>query len=412
MRAIIGPGPARGRINAPPSKSCAHRLLIGASLAEGESLLDGAAMSQDILATMDCVRALGAEIRVENGHLWVKGCGGQFGVGDSLPVLSCRESGSTLRFMIPLALCGGGGTFRGAERLMARGVSVYEELLESRGVTFVHEKDSLTVKGRLQPGVYRMRGDVSSQFISGLLFALPLLKEDSAIEILPPFESRGYVDMTLEALDVFGIRVDRQVEMRFLVPGGQCYQPAQVTVEGDWSQAAFFYGLNALGSQVEVTGLRSDSLQGDRVCERLLKEMNGGSLQADLSDCPDLAPVLFAVAAGLEHGAYFTGTRRLAIKESNRASAMAEELAKFGAEISVGENEVKIAPVTLHRPKEILQGHNDHRVVMALAVLATRFGGVIDDAQAISKSYPEFFRDLAGLGVQVRTEEDQEGETA
>ena len=409
MRAIIGPGPARGRINAPPSKSCAHRLLIGASLAEGESLLDGAAMSQDILATMDCVRALGAEIRVENGHLWVKGCGGRPLVKDSLPVLPCRESGSTLRFLIPTALCAGGGIFQGAERLMARGVSVYEELLKERGVTFAGERDSLTVKGKLRPGLYRLRGDVSSQFISGLLFALPLLKEDSAIEILPPFESRGYVDMTLEALDVFGIRVDRQGEMRFLVPGGQCYQPAQVTVEGDWSQAAFFYGLNALGSQVEVTGLRSDSLQGDRVCERLLKEMTGGSLQAD---CPDLAPVLFAVAAGLENGANFTGTRRLAIKESNRASAMAEELAKFGAEISVGENEVKIAPVTLHRPKEILQGHNDHRVVMALAVLATRFGGVIDDAQAISKSYPEFFRDLAGLGVQVRTEEDQEGETA
>lgn len=412
MRAIIGPGPARGRINAPPSKSCAHRLLIGASLAEGESLLDGAAMSQDILATMDCVRALGAEIRVENGHLWVKGCGGRPLVKDSLPVLPCRESGSTLRFLIPTALCAGGGIFQGAERLMARGVSVYEELLKERGVTFAGERDSLTVKGKLRPGLYRLRGDVSSQFISGLLFALPLLEEDSAIEILPPFESRGYVDMTLEALDVFGIRVDRQGEMRFLVPSGQCYQPAQVTVEGDWSQAAFFYGLNALGSQVEVTGLRSDSLQGDRVCERLMKEMTGGSLQADLSDCPDLAPVLFAVAAGLEHGAHFTGTRRLAIKESNRASAMADELAKFGAEISVGENEAKIAPVTLHRPEEVLLGHNDHRVVMALAVLATKWGGVIDDAQAVAKSYPDFFRDMAALGVQVRTEEDQEGETA
>ena len=143
MKAIIEPGMARGRISAPPSKSCAHRLLICAALAAGESRIDGAAMSQDILATMDCVQALGAEIREENGSLLVKGCGGQFGAGDSLPVLSCRESGSTLRFMIPLTLCGG-GTFRGAERLMARGVSVYEELLESRGVTFVHEKDSLT----------------------------------------------------------------------------------------------------------------------------------------------------------------------------------------------------------------------------------------------------------------------------
>ena len=412
MRAIIETGAARGCVAAPPSKSCAHRLLIGAALAAGESRIDGVAMSQDILATMDCVRMLGAEVREENGRLWVKGCGGRPAAGASLPVLPCRESGSTLRFLIPTALCAGGGVFRGAERLMARGVSVYEELLKERGVAFAVERDALTVSGRLQPGLYRLRGDVSSQFISGLLFALPLLEEDSVIEILPPFESRGYVDMTLEALNVFGIRVDRQEETRFLVPGGQRYQPAQVTVEGDWSQAAFFYGLNALGGQVNVTGLRADSLQGDRSCERLMKAMTGGSLQADLSDCPDLAPVLFAVAAGLEHGAHFTGTRRLAIKESSRATVMADELSKFGAEISVGENDVKIAPLPLHRPEKILRGHNDHRVVMALAVLATRFGGVIDDAQAVSKSYPEFFRDLAALGVQVHMEEEKEGETA
>ena len=326
MRAIIETGAARGCVAAPPSKSCAHRLLIGAALAAGESRIDGVAMSQDILATMDCVRMLGAEVREENGRLWVKGCGGRPEAGASLPVLPCRESGSTLRFLIPTALCAGGGVFRGAERLMARGVSVYEELLKERGVAFAVERDALTVSGRLQPGLYRLRGDVSSQFISGLLFALPLLEEDSVIEILPPFESRGYVDMTLEALNVFGIRVDRQEETRFLVPGGQRYQPAQVTVEGDWSQAAFFYGLNALGGQVNVTGLRADSLQGDRSCERLMKAMTGGSLQADLSDCPDLAPVLFAVAAGLEHGAHFTGTRRLAIKESSRATVMADEL--------------------------------------------------------------------------------------
>ena len=405
MRAIIEPGLARGRINAPPSKSCAHRLLIGASLAEGESLLDGAAMSQDILATMDCVRALGAEIRVENGHLWVKGCGGRPLVKDSLPVLPCRESGSTLRFLIPTALCAGGGVFQGAERLMARGVSVYEELLKERGVTFAGERDSLTVKGKLRPGLYRLRGDVSSQFISGLLFALPLLKEDSAIEILPPFESRGYVDMTLEALETFGIRIVREEAARFIVPGGQGYRPARIAVEGDWSQAAFFYGLNALGGQVEVTGLRADSLQGDKVCKSLMQDMTRGFLGADLSDCPDLAPVLFAVAAGLEHGACFTGTRRLAIKESSRAAVMAAELAKFGAKISVGENTVQIAPTALHRPEKVLLGHNDHRVVMALAVLATKWGGVIDDAQAVAKSYPDFFRDMAALGVKLRLEE-------
>lgn len=405
MKAIIEPGMARGKISAPPSKSCAHRLLICAALAAGETRIDGAAMSQDILATMDCVQALGAEIREENGSLLVKGCGGQLGAKDSLPVLSCRESGSTLRFMVPLALCNGGGTFRGAERLMARGVSVYEELLESRGVTFVHEKDSLTVKGRLQPGVYRMRGDVSSQFISGLLFALPLLEENSVIEILPPFESKGYVDMTLEALETFGIRIVREEAARFIVPGGQGYRPARIAVEGDWSQAAFFYGLNALGGQIEVTGLRADSLQGDKVCKSLMQNMTRGFLQADLSDCPDLAPALFAVAAGLEHGACFTGTRRLAIKESSRAAVMAAELAKFGAEISVGENTVQIAPTALHRPEEVLLGHNDHRVVMALAVLATKWGGVIDDAQAVAKSYPDFFRDMAALGVKLRLEE-------
>ena len=154
-----------------------------------------------------------------------------------------------------------------------------------------------------------------------------------------------------------------------------------------------------------MTGLRADSLQGDKVCKSLMQNMTRGFLQADLSDCPDLAPVLFAVAAGLEHGACFNGTRRLAIKESSRAAVMAAELAKFGAEISVGENAVQIAPTALHRPEEVLLGHNDHRVVMALAVLAAKWGGVIDDAQAVAKSYPDFFRDMAALGVKLRLEE-------
>ncbi len=397
MKVEIAKRRAQGVIVAPPSKSYGHRLLICAALAEGQSRLYRPGENQDILATMDCLRALGADIRTDGETVTVRGCGRHVSGGGFLP---CRESGSTLRFMIPVSLLGGGGCFGGTPRLISRGVGVYEQILPSHGAYVSVSGASIRVCGSLSGGEYVIPGDVSSQFISGLMFALPLLETDSRIKIVPPFESRAYVDMTADALAGYGIELRQEKDGVYFIPGRQRYRPVDTAVEGDWSNAAFFYALNALGGNIRVQGLRSDSRQGDRICLDYLERLSRPGAQLELSDCPDLAPVLFAVAAA-GNGATFTGTRRLAIKESDRAAVMAQELAKFGAHVICGEDTVQVMPTGIHAPTEPLCGHNDHRVVMALSVLATQTGAVLLGAEAVSKSYPDFFAALAGLGVSV-----------
>ena len=384
----------------PPSKSCAHRLLLGAALADGVSTLRGVDLNEDILATIDCITSVGVNVIIENNAVKIEGCPAQFlKKRGALPRFFCRESGSTLRFVIPLAMLGGGGVFGGTPRLISRGIGIYEDLFAGNADIEKGERE-IRLRGSLASGKYRLAGNVSSQFVTGLLFALPVLSGDSEIEVLPPLESRSYVDLTLGILRCFGIKVEQKTEFCFAIPGGQKYLPIEAEVEGDYSQAAFFCGLNFLGGNVALEGLDPMSLQGDRVCVELFEKMREGYVEADLSDCPDLAPILFAMAS-TGGGARFTGTRRLAIKESNRAQVMAEELAKFGAKITVFENEVVIEPSALHAPTEALCGHNDHRIVMALSVLATRFGAEIEGAEAIAKSYPSFFADLRGLGLEI-----------
>ena len=390
MKVEIRPSVLRGSVAAPPSKSHVHRLLIAAALARGESRITGAAESEDILATVDCLGALGASVSVAGNAFSVHGCGGAPHAGGD--ILPCRESGSTLRFLIPVALAGGGGVFSGSERLIERGVGVYRDLLEPRGVSFAVGSGTVSAHGQLRAGDFEIPGGVSSQFISGMLFALPLVGGDSSITVIPPFESRAYVDMTVAALKCAGVTVERRGEREFFIPGGQEYRPISAEAEGDWSQAAFLY---ALGDGVNVTGLDSESLQGDRVCLSLLRRIANGYTEAELSDCPDLAPALFAAAAISGHGAHFCGTRR-------RADAMAEELAKFGARLTVGDDSVDVAPGDIRTPDSVLSSHGDHRIVMALAACAVRVGGVIDGAEAVRKSYPAFFSDMAALGADIR----------
>lgn len=391
---------ASGRVTAPPSKSYAHRLLIAAALAEGESVLENVAYSEDILATLDCLLALGAHVERNGDTVRVTGTGGKVNAATDL---RCRESGSTLRFLIPVSLLGGGGAFLGTERLLERGVGVYREMLGERGISFCLEKGCVMARGQLASGHYRMRGDVSSQFVSGMLFALPLLEGDSTLEILPPFESREYVDMTVDALARFGVCIEKKGEFTYYIRGAQHYVPTRLAVEGDWSNAAFLLALNALGGDARVVGLEENSLQGDRVCRSLLERLENAGEVIDLSGCPDLAPVLMAVAAA-KRGAHFVGTRRLAIKESDRAAAMAQELAKVGVAVDVAENSVTVHEGVLHTPIEAIDGHGDHRIVMAMSLLATLVGGEIRGAEAVGKSYPDFFEVLSSLGIEVRYE--------
>ena len=402
MTVEIRPCVLRGTLCAPPSKSIAHRMLLSSALAEGTSILHGISDSEDIRASLACARSLGTEI-TQNGDTAVI-CVGKS--GSTAPFFPCGESGSTLRFFLPAALTRySGAVFSGSKRLMERGISVYEAALGEKGVRFNKGNDCITAEGKLLSGAYTLRGDVSSQFISGLFFALPLLDGDSTLCVTPPVESRPYLDLTLDILYRFGIRITETERNRFLIPGNQRYHAMEGTVEGDWSNAAALYAFRFSGGDVTVTGLREDSVQGDRVCTALFQRLRETSPVLDLSDCPDLGPVLFAAAA-LCRGAHFTGLRRLRLKESDRVSAMAEELAKFGITMKVGENAADVLSGPLHRPTEPLNGHNDHRIVMALAVPASAVGGEITGAVAVRKSYPGYFDALRSLGADIREKQD------
>ena len=394
----VYPSQARGTVSAPPSKSAAHRLLIGAALARGESEVACLALSRDIEATAAGLAALGAGIKLQNGVAAVTGI--DFTGPAPAHILPCGESGSTLRFLLPLCLLREEETtLTGTERLFARGLSVYEAICRDRDILFRQERDRVTVRGRLTPGIYRLPGNVSSQFITGLLYALPLLSGDSEIHLTTGLQSAPYLDMTLSALSAFGVGVTRPAPDRFLIPGGQRFSPRSVTVEGDWSNAAFLLALNGLGGELTVTGLDENSPQGDKVCRGYLEAIRNGAPTLDVSDCPDLAPVLMACAA-LHHGAVLTGTARLKIKESDRGAVMAEELRKCGAQVTVEEDEITVAPGALHAPAAALCGHNDHRVVMALTVLLSVLGGEVTDAGAVAKSWPDFFETLDSIGVK------------
>lgn len=395
MTVYIKPSKARGKITAPPSKSVSHRALICAALSSG-STVESIDFSEDIKATVNALISLGANIRVEGGKVKA---GGLNKASITAATVDAGESGSTLRFLIPLALISGKKiTFRGKERLFSRDLSVYEEIARSGGIEFNKTKTSLTVCGKLKSGEYALRGDISSQFISGLMFALPLLEGDSRIKFTAPVESRPYIDMTVKVLSDFGVTVTAE-EDGFYIKGSQSYKGINYTVEGDYSNAAFLDAFNLCGGSVAVGGLSDTSLQGDRVYKDFFAKIKSGG-SYDLSDCPDLAPVLFSLAA-LFSGAVFKGTRRLKIKESDRAAAMREELSKFGAVLTAEENTVTVKSSALHAPDGTLASHGDHRIVMALSVLLSVFGGAIEGAEAVNKSYPGFFDDIKKLGIEV-----------
>lgn len=401
MTVTIRPSQAKGTVTAPPSKSVAHRLLIAAGLAKGKSVIRNVAFSEDILATLDCLKALGVKTETSKDTVKVTGIGG---VPTPTSTLFCRESGSTLRFMIPIAaLSEEAAEFTGAERLFERPLGIYETIFREQNLPFLQTSNRLVLNGKLKSGKFTVKGNISSQFITGLLFALPLLSGDSEIILTPPVESRPYIDITLDTLAAFGIEVTWQNETALFVKGNQYYTPQKLTVEGDYSNVAFTEALALLGDDVTTLGLSDASKQGDRIFYRYFEALKQGAPTLSLADCPDLAPILMTLAA-LMNGAVFEDTARLAIKESNRGEAMAEELAKCGAYCHIEENRITVEKRALHAPREALYGHNDHRIVMSLSVLLTRLGGKIEGAEAIRKSYPDFFEKLLSLGVSLTKE--------
>ena len=413
--------PARigGTVSAPPSKSMAHRAVLCSALAKGTSHIENLEFSKDISATLAAAGQLCARVESGPADVLVEG------LGHFRPVfgpVDCCESGSTLRFLIPLAsLTGQSITFVGRGRLMERPQSVYETLYREQNLHFEQANGQLTVAGSLRSGEYTLAGNVSSQFISGLLFALPLLAGDSTLHLIPPVESRSYIEMTRAAQAAFGVTSHWLDDTTLCIPGGQQYHPRDYIVEGDYSQAAFLAVLGAVKGGITLTGLAAETLQGDaaildilRRCGAKFTRTEAGlvfeqaplhGVDIDLADCPDLGPVLMVLGLLCEGTTVIRNAERLRIKESDRIAAMEAELRACSGVLSSegGTITVQGCKPRLHAPEAPLSGHNDHRVVMSLTVLALTadIPLAINEAEAVQKSWPHFFDALKPLGVEV-----------
>ena len=382
----IKPGRLLGQVTPPPSKSMSHRVMLAQMMCETPGAVMNLGDSQDIRATRRCLEALRGRS------------------GEELPVLDCGESGSTLRFLIPVALAvAKGARFTGQGRLMERPQKPYLDLFEEKGIPYSLEENVLTVQGELTSGVYSLPGNVSSQFVTGLLYALPMLEGDSEIRMTSPLESTGYVDMTLDTLKQFGIQVENQSYEVFFIPGGQKYHSKTMTIETDWSQAAFWYAADFLGNQVEINALRSDSIQGDRVVAQLYHSMKcTGELEVDVSECPDLLPALAVMAAARSGRTHFVNGARLRMKESDRLTTTAALLHSLGVS-ALEQPEGLVVDGGNPLSGGIVDGANDHRIVMAAAVAATVCTAPVTilGGEAVNKSYPGFWEDYKALGGDI-----------
>lgn len=419
MNVKIKPSKLIGRVNAPSSKSFSHRMLIAAALAGGVSEISNISRSEDIDATVDALTALGAKIFREGTVYTV--------IGIKTPaasaVIDCRESGSTMRFIIPIAAAlGCSCEFHGSGKLPERPVTPYIREMGKHGAVITKTEGVMpfTMNGKLRGGEYVLEGDISSQFITGLLFALPLCSENSVIRLASKLESKPYADMTVDALARFGISIEESEDQDGLplyrIRGGQKYRSADVTVEGDYSQAAFYFAANALGSEVKVDNLNENSVQGDKKILEIIRDMGYNKLNAqttgklpafsaDVSDIPDLVPILTVLGCFTDGVSRITGAKRLKIKESNRLEAIAAALGNIGGKVKVLDDSLEIEPVERFRGGTI-DGCNDHRIVMASAIASTMADGeiTITDAEAVSKSYPDFWRDFVSLGGNAELE--------
>lgn len=405
----IMPGKLSGSVTPPPSKSFAHRFIIAAALSGGISTIRNAAFSKDIEATLRCVEALGAGVeRTDPCTLRIHGIGrsiSQAGTPGGLPHFDCGESGSTLRFLIPIALAvTGGGVFTGQGRLMERPLRPYFDLFAEKGISYTRGGSTLTVQGRLRPGEYRLPGNVSSQFFSGLLFALPLLEGESTITSATAPESAGYITMTTEVLREAGVPVRRSEDGGSFTVQPAAYQPIDTTVEADWSQAAFWYAANFLDHPIDVQGMNAYSTQGDMVVAKYywLLARPGGTADIGLSDCPDLLPPLAVMAAVRKGTTRFLNAARLRVKESDRLTAVRNMLNALGARAEEGPDSLTVYGGASLRGGTV-DSCNDHRIVMAAAIAATACQEPVTilGAEAVSKSYPDFFEVFRSLGGEV-----------
>jgi len=413
MNVLITPGPISGTVAVPPSKSQTHRAIIAASLAKGKSVIHNAAVNDDIAATIAAMEKIGVKIINNGTQLIVNGVSRVVVSDDNF--IDCNESGSTLRFILPiLSLSREKVIYSGKPSLMKRPMSTFDEICRSHGLNYQQNEKSIMVSGTLTPGVYHVPGSVSSQFVSGLLFALPLLKGDSEIHIGEPLESKGYVDMTVDMLRRFGIAIEEKSGVYF-VRGNQTYVPANLTIEGDHSQMAFFAAAGVFSGDVLCKNITTASLQPDRRILDVIAAMNGtietredgilfrkSDLRGcivDVSQCPDIGPIIAVLGAGAKGVTTIENAARLKYKESNRLQTTTDILRALGVDVEMTDTSLVIHG----RPAfegGLIDPAPDHRIVMSAAIAATRAVKpvLIKRAEAVNKSYPNFFNDFKSVG--------------
>ena len=420
----IYPNKLEGKVKIPPSKSMAHRAVICAALSDGISKVTNIDYSDDIIATIDAMRSLGAKINKREDYLEVYGINSadnDIKKSDELRVIDCNESGSTLRFLVPIAaLFDGKNNFVGRGNLGKRPLNTYYEIFDKQGIEYSYKEGvlDLVTNGKIKADEFKVKGNISSQFITGLLFALPLLDGDSKIIITTELESKGYIDLTLSAIKDFGVEIINNDYKEFIIKGNQKYKRRDYRVEGDYSQAAFFLCADALSNNVIADDLKLDSLQGDKEVIDILKRMgvefqnidNGiaGSIKdnklsstvIDGSQCPDIIPVVTLVAALSKGTTEIINAGRLRIKECDRLNAVTTELNKLGAKITEKQDGLIIEGVEKLQGGVNVWSHKDHRIAMTLSIASTMcdFPIILEDFECVSKSYPQFFEDFKSIG--------------
>lgn len=412
-QAVITPQKLSGAITIPPSKSDVHRALICAALSGGKSTLYPVDLSNDIKATISCIEALGGKIQYDNKKITVDG---SHMFENKNAVLNCKESGSTLRFFIPIAAAGNvAAVFNGEGRLPERPIGIYLDALPKAGIKCSTRGGlPLEISGQLKSGVFEIPGNVSSQFITGLLFALPLLEGDSKIVLTSPLESVGYINMTVNVMKKFGVEINAQ-QNKYIIKGNQSYKPCNYATDGDWSQAAFFMCAGALSGETTVNGININSTQGDKEIAEILKRFGADvkiyensvtvkpgklkGIEIDARQIPDLVPILAVTGAFAKGTTRIINAERLRIKESDRLSAISNALNALGARVKELPDGLEITGVE-RLSGGTAEGCNDHRIVMAMSIAATMATDTvtITDALSINKSYPDFFEDYNNLG--------------
>lgn len=413
----VEPAKLRGTLNIPPSKSLSHRAVLAAALAEGESVIENLIFSEDIIATTEAVRALGVEAIQEGDTLIIRRSGP---LKAPTAPLHCNESGSTLRFLIPFAgLFDAPVVFTGEGKLTTRPLDPYFDLFERQGIDYDYPGQlPLTVKGQLKAGIFEMPGHISSQFVTGLLYVLPLLEGDSEIILTSPLESRDYVTLTLQILRIFGVEVETVTPEHYKIKGHQSFKPARYRVEGDYSQAAFWIAGGLMGEGLILKDLAEHSEQGDQRILQIVRDM-GGQLEwkdgdlivhpsqthgavIDAAQCPDLVPICATLAAVSRGQTRVINAARVRLKESDRLLAICTELNKLGAKVTEEPEGLIIEGVETFSGG-FVEGWNDHRIVMSLAIASAKAAGTIEieGSGAVKKSYPHFFEDFSSAGGKV-----------